>query len=314
MKPVTVGLKSISNNTSGFYVRDSGGTEHLVWDTDGRFGAGGVFADNGTSFYVDGNAGLDTNDGKSWATAVKTVAAGIALADDDIAVTNHWDRRNRLFINGGAYTESLTRFPEKTDVIGVGNTDFLAKAKIIGVQVPAAAVMGCRFINIAFQNVTAANTLDIMAACHGISFINCDIIGNATTTCGIEINDCADVLIQGCRFYGLSTSSLKQLIGIQIKGTATNTNLQILDNFICAAQGIIIDATNVVDGVIARNILDVTTLAIDENADRLLVVDNYWVSAAVVASSYDLATTRCVGNWACGSDAMRMVPQVAAPV
>ena len=309
--PITVGLKTISASTKGFYVRDSGGAEHLVFDTNGQYGGNGIFADNGTSFYVDGNAGLDTNDGKSWASAVKTVAAGIALADDDIAVTNHWDRRNRLFINGGWYTESLTRFPEKTDVIGVGNTDFLAKAKIIGVQVPAAAVMGCRFINIAFQNVTAANTVDIMASCHGISFINCDFIGNATTTAALEINDCADALIQGCRFYGLSTSSLKQLIGIQIKGTATNTNLQILDNFICAAVGIIIDDTDVVDGIIDGNILDVTTLAIDENADRLLVSNNQWVSAANVASSFDLATTRVVNNTATGADKTMNVPVVA---
>ncbi|MDD5523553.1 MAG: hypothetical protein PHI84_22270 [Kiritimatiellae bacterium] len=311
MRPITVGLKAISNNTSGFYVRDSGGTEHLVWDTDGRFGAGGVFADNGTSFYVDGNAGVDTNDGLSWATAVKTVAAGIALADDDIAVTNHWDRRNRLFVNGGAYKESLVRFPEKTDIIGVGNTDFLPKAKLIGVQVPAAAVMGCRFINMAFQNVTAANTVDIMASCHGISFINCDFIGNGTTTCALEINDCVDVLVQGCHFYGLSTSSLKQKIGIQVKGTATNSNLRILDNIIVAAQGIIIDDTDVVDGIIAGNILDVTTLAIDENADRLIVANNQWISAANCASSYDLATTRVVNNTATGADKTMNVPVIA---
>lgn len=306
--------KQINADVLALYARNNSGIELPLFDTNGQVSTSAIFPDNGTAFYVDGNAGVDTNDGKSWATAVKTIAAGIALADDDIALTNHWDRRNRLFINGGAYTESLVRFPEKTDIIGVGNTDFLAKAKIIGVQVPAAAVMGCRFINIAFQNVTAANTVDIMASCHGISFINCDFLGNGTTTCALEINDCADVLVQGCHFYGVSDSSLKQLIGIQIKGTATNTNLRILDNIIVAAVGIVIDDTNVVDGIIAGNFLDVTTLAIDENADRLLVANNMWVSAAVVAGSYDLATTRCVGNWATGSDAQRMVPQVEAPV
>lgn len=303
--------KQISADLLGLYARDHKGVEYPLLYTDGTIAADAVFPDNGTSFFVDGNAGLDTNDGKSWATAVKTVAAGIALADDDIAVTNHWDRRNRLFINGGAYTESLTRFPEKTDIIGVGNTDFLPKAKLIGVQVPAAAVMGCRFINIAFQNVTAANTVDIMASCHGISFINCDFIGNATTTCALEINDCVDVLVQGCHFYGLSTSSLKQLIGIQIKGTATNSNLRILDNIIVAAVGIVIDDTDVVDGIIAGNILDVTTLAIDENADRLIVANNQWISAAECAASYDLATTRCVGNMASGSDKCMTVPVIA---
>jgi hypothetical protein len=303
--------KQIGTDLLGLYARDHQGVEYPLYYTDGRIAANAVFPDNGTSFYVDDNAGLDTNDGKSWATAVKTVAAGIALADDDIAVTNHWARRNRLFVNGGWYTESLTRFPEKTDIIGVGNTDFLAKAKLIGVQVPAAAVMGCRFINIAFQNVTAANTVDIMASCHGISFINCDFIGNGTTTCALEINDCVDVLVQGCHFYGLGTSSLKQLIGIQVKGTATNSNLRILDNIIVAAKGIIIDDSDVVDGIIDGNVLDVTTLAIDEKADRLIVSNNRWISAAECAASFDLAVTRCVNNIATGSDKTMTVPVIA---
>ena len=123
---------------SGFAVGPRG-SELQVIDEYGKINYAAI--GRGTAFYVDGNAGLDTNNGLSWKTAVKTVAAGIALVDNDIAVTNHWDRRNILFINGGSYTESLTRFPEKTDIIGVGNTDFLSKAKLIGVQVPATAVM-----------------------------------------------------------------------------------------------------------------------------------------------------------------------------
>jgi hypothetical protein len=267
------------------------------------FGSDGLY----TAFYVDGNAGKDTNDGTSWATAVKTIAAGIALADNDIAKTNHWDRRNRLYVNGGAYKESLTRFPEKTDIIGCGCTDFLAKAKLIGVQVPATAVMGCRWINMAFQNVTAAVTVDLAASNHGAAFIGCDFLGNGTTTKALEINDCVDVVVTGCRFQG-TTYNVKQLIGIQVSGVATNNNLYIADNYFNCAVGIIIDDTDVVDGLIARNYLDVTTLAIDDNSDRCLVVDNMWVSAANMAGSCDLAITRCAGNIATGSDGTRTFP------
>jgi hypothetical protein len=267
-----------------------------------------------TAFYVDGNAGNDANDGRSWNTAVKTIAKGIALADDDIAKTNHWDRRNRLYINGGSYTESLTRFPEKTDIIGVGITDFLAKAKIIGVQVPATAVMGCRWHNIAFQNVTAAETVKLAASNHGAGFYNCDFLGNGTTTVGLKASDCADVTVENCRFYGTGDANLKQLIGIQIAGTTQNTNLRIVGNWINAAVGITIADSNAVSGLIANNYLDVTTLAIDDDSDLCLVVGNRWISAAVVASSYDLAVTKAVDNIATGSDDTKAVPQIEAPV
>jgi hypothetical protein len=250
----------------------------------------------GTDFFVDGNAGLDTNDGKSWEKAKKTVAAGIVVADDDIAKHDHWDRRNRLWVNGGAYTESLVRFPEKTDIIGVGNTDFLAKAKLIGVQVPAAAVMGCRFINMAFQNVTAAETVKLLASCHGTQFIDCDFLGNGTTTVGLKITDCADILVKGCRFYGTGNAALKQLIGIQILGTATCTNFQVRDCDIVAAEGIDVAIDAAISGVIADCNFDCSGLCIDENSDKLLLVNNRLLSSAGNgwAACCDIAITRCV--------------------
>ena len=266
-----------------------------------------------TAFYVDGNAGSDSDDGKSWATAVKTVAQGIALSDDDIAKTNHGDRRNRLYINGGAYTESLVRFPEKTDIIGVGVTDYIGKAKLIGVQVPTTAVSSCRWINMAFQNVTAAETVKLAAGNHGASFINCDFLGNGTTTVGLKVSDSFHLEVNGCEFYGNGDDNLKQLIGISIAGTTNNQNIRIVNNYINAAVGITIADSNNVSGVIDNNVLDVTTLAIDENADLMIVSNNTWISAAVVASSYDLAVTKSVNNLATGSDATRAVPQVEAP-
>jgi len=261
-----------------------------------------------TAFYVDGNAGSNSNDGKSWATAVKTVAAGIALVDDDIAKTNHWDRRNRLYINGGSYTESLTRFPEKTDIIGCGYTDFLAKAKIIGVQAPSTAVMGCRWINMAFQNVTAAATVTLAASNHGAAFINCDFLGNGTTTKGILSTNNVDLTVEGCRFYGTGDANLKQLVGIEVAGTSTNSNIRIANNWINAAVGIVIVNSAVCSGLIADNYLDVTTLAIDENSDKLLVVNNRWISAATIANSFDFEVTKSVGNIATGSNGTATVP------
>ena len=282
---------------NGYFVGPNGQETSFLGD-------GGLY----TAFYVDGNAGRDSNNGKSWNKAVKTIAKAIALADDDIAVTNHWDRRNRIYVNGGAYTESLIRFPEKTDIIGVGITDFLAKAKITGVQVPATGVMGCRWHNIAFQNVTAAETVKLATGNHGAGFYNCDFLGNGTTTIGLLSTNNVDLTVENCRFYGNGDANLKQLIGISIAGTTQNSNLRIVGNWINAAVGITVADSNVVSGLIANNFLDVTTLAIDENADLCLVVGNRWISAAVVASSYDLAVTKTVDNIATGSDDTKTVP------
>jgi hypothetical protein len=275
----------------------------LIADTTGHVISN---VQQGIAFFVDDNAGLDTNDGLSWGTAVKTIAAAIALADDDIAKTNHWNRRNRIYVDGGAYTESLVRFPEKTDIIGVGSTDWLGKAKLIGVQVPATAVMGCRWFNMAFQNVTAAETVKLAASNHGAAFIDCDFIGNATTTVGLLSTNNVDLIVKNCRFYAIGDGSgtagtALQLVGIQIAGTLTNINAQIIGNHIRAAVGITVTGSMTGGGIIANNIIECTTLAIDDDSDLMFVADNHWISAANHSASYDLEVTRCIGNLATGN-------------
>lgn len=258
-----------------------------------------------TAFYVDGNAGNNANDGKSWEKAVKTIAAGIALADDDIAKTNHWDRRNRLYINGGAYTEDLVRLPEKTDIIGVGSTDFRPAAQIIGHCIPAAAVNGCRFINISFECLMAHPCITLIASCHGASFINCIFEGNASTTYGIDMTSCVELHVENCRFIGYD-GGRRFTAGIRTTGTTTY-NARIIGNYFYTGVGITI--TNGAKGtIIARNYFDVTTLAIDDNSDEASVIGNRWISAAAVASSYDLEVARCVDNVATGSDDTKTVP------
>jgi hypothetical protein len=268
------------------------------------FGSDGLY----TAFYVDGNAGNNLNDGKSWATAVKTVAAGIALADDDIAVHDHWDRRNKLYINGGTYTEDLVRFPEKTDVIGVGCSDWRAMARIAGNHVPAAAVSGCRFINICFFTGDADIAVDVIAGCHGIAFINCSFETDADGTYGIRITSCADYLVEGCRFFRVG-GGRGWTAGIQLAGSGAHYNGMIRGNYFYTGIGVDIDAG--ADGTfIVENYGDVTTMFVDDEVDEAVVMNNYWVSATTVAASYDLEVTRVAGNIATGSDDSHTVPAV----
>lgn len=297
--------KGFSATENGFAVGPKG-SELQVIDGYGKINYAAI--GRGTAFYVDGNAGSDSNDGLSWETAVKTVAAGIALADDDIAKTNHWDRRNLLFINGGAYTEDLVRFPEKTDIIGVGSTDFHAKAQLIGHHIPATAVSGCRFINISFECLTAHPCVTLAAGFHGTAFIGCDFLGNASTTYGISMTDCTELHVERCHFKGYD-GGRRFTAGILTAGTTTY-NARIIDNYFYTGIGISI--TNGATGtIIADNFFDVTTFAIDDNSDQATVVNNTWISAATVANSYDLEVTRCAGNTATGSDKTMTVPVIA---
>jgi len=57
-----------------------------------------------------------------------------------------------------------------------------------------------------------------------------------------------------------------------------------------------------------ENTVYATTLCLDENSDLWLVVNNRWVSAAAVASSFDCEVPLMCGNIATGSDATVNVP------
>jgi nitrous oxidase accessory protein NosD len=170
--------------------------------------------------------------------------------------------------------------------------------------------MGCKWYNMAFQNVTAAATVTLAAGNHGAAFIDCDFLGNGTTTKGVISTNNVDFTVEGCRFYGVGDANLKQLIGIEVAGTSTNSNIRIVGNYINAAVGITIVNSAVCSGLIANNFLDVTSLSIDENSDKLMVAYNTWISAATLAGSFDFEVTKGVGNIGTGSNVTGGVPFV----
>ena len=163
----------------------------------------------------------------------------------------------------------------------------------------------------AFQNVTAAETVKLAASNHGAAFINCDFLGNGTTTVGLLSTNNVDLTVENCNFYGTGDANLKQIVGISVAGTVTNSNIRIVGNHIIAGVGITIVNSAVCSGLIADNYIDCTTLAIDDNSDMLMTANNRWISAATCANSYDLAVTKTVGNIGTGSDKTMGVPVIA---
>jgi len=87
--------------------------------------ASGILSVRGDVFYVENNAGLDTNDGSTWALAFKTLSAAVTASNASIADADMtgYAARNTIFVKADALLEDLTVFPAKCDVVGAGSCD-----------------------------------------------------------------------------------------------------------------------------------------------------------------------------------------------
>lgn len=77
--------------------------------------------DQGVQFYVDGAGGLDTNDGKSWAKAFKTIAVARAAANAIVAARGGGiGEYSTIWIRPGVYKEHDMGLPFHCHMIGLG--------------------------------------------------------------------------------------------------------------------------------------------------------------------------------------------------
>jgi len=179
------------------------------------------------TYYVDGNAGLDTNNGLTWATAFKTLAVAMAASHANIALNSTgWAARNRIFYKADVTDdddgENLVLLAQKTDVIGVGSTDWRAKPQLLGNHVipNTAETHGCRFINMSFIAPAAGGDIFTLTDQHGIAFIGCSFRGNSTTaaTAAIIATACVDLQIIKCDFTGAFSDAVIELGAGQADG------------------------------------------------------------------------------------------------
>jgi hypothetical protein len=234
----------------------------------------------GKVYYVDGNDGVDTQDGLSWETAVKTLAVAFALSNADIASGAFgWTSRNRIYVksdNAEADAETIETLPSKCDVIGVGSYDHRPCPMFIGNHVIGdGAYMGTRFINMGFLSPAAGGVIfTVPTTTSGLAFINCMFDGRSTTaaTKAILATAVEQFTVQGCRFIGKFSTTTIDL------GTGATRALLIKDNLIeSGAIGITTHASlTCADavGMIINNVFDVVTLFIDENSDKLIIGGN----------------------------------------
>jgi hypothetical protein len=239
---------------------------------------------SGSTYFVDGNSGLDSNDGSSWEKAFKTVAKGLAISHADIARgSDRWARRNTVYIAGDSFEENLTKLAQKTDVIGMGSCDYLPMARIIGNHpIGSVGYDGCRFINVGFKSPAAGGDIITLNNYHnGISFLGCDFNGNSTTaaTGAIVATACESLTIKNCVFDGPFSDAVIEL------GAGETNSLLIQGNIIAGAdEGIMTSATlttTVRAGWIIGNYIKSTLCCINDTGSNVLhVVGNRGITLA----------------------------------
>lgn len=297
----------------GLVAKDEGywvgkkGEEVEVIDQYGNISS--MVSQDGIAYYVDVNAGLDTNNGTSWPKAFKTMAAAIVASNITIAASTRgtgrgWAARNTIFFKGDndeAHLETLITLPNKCDVIGVGSYDAKPYPIMIGNHViGAGAYMGTRFINMGFKSLAAGGAIfTVPTTTSGLKFISCHFDGATSTpgTIGISLTAVEAAEIINCDFRGAFSTT-----AINIGAGASNGLVIQGNTIIGAVKGITCDiGMTCADRValIADNYIESTSgLALDENADKALLVNNRILSAAGngYAACVDIAITRSVGN------------------
>ena len=264
------------------------GTEIMRLKSDGTvdFTADIIATAGGSqTYYVDGNAGLDTNDGLSWSNPFKTLAVAMAASHANIAASSKgWAARNRIYFKADGSEEDLTKFAQKTDIIGIGSTDWKSKPALYGNHVipTTIAYQGCRFYNIQFRGPAAVGgDIITMTSQHGIEFHGCEFEGGSTTpaTAAVISIACVHVKIDDCVFTGAYSDSVIEI------GAGQADNLQITNNYVQGAEvgiEVLSTATFVASefGLIKDNVISSALACITDGSDEVVVVGNRGMTLA----------------------------------
>lgn len=252
-------------------------------DINDNFGVMNPYS--GSVYFVDANAGSDTNGGTSWDDAFKTLAVALAASHANIAASSKgWAARNKIYVKADQTAdddgEDLTKLAQKTDIIGVGSVDHLMGARIIGNHViDATSYMGCRFINMIFKAPAAGGDLfTIPTQQSGITFENCVFDATSTAAAGGAIIATAveSLTIKNCLFMGQFADAVIEI------GAGASNSLLIENNVIEGADvGVEINASAtcaVRAGRVLSNVINTTKECIKDSSGKFYVHKNMCVT------------------------------------
>lgn len=268
-------------------------------------------------FYCDGNV-VSSGNGLGWLSAFKTLAEGLAAAHTYMSTSGNraWAQRATVYCCADNFTEDLTTFAEKSDIIGVGSTNQFARPRIEGTHVLVATSSdtyhGCHWHNVEWYGAAAGIIVDLPADQNGQGFYDCVWQSVDAATIGLRAVQSHDMEVVGCRFIPNTSGVGFSTAAIQVNAGSV-TNMLIKDCYIYSG-GIGLDFNPTAGQPINCSIEDCTLicpagLAIDEESDDLWVINNRWCCETTAAgSSYDLDVKHAVGNIATGNDVTDWVP------
>ena len=183
-------------------------------------------------FYADGNV-VSSGNGLGWLSAVKTLAEALTLAHTYMSTSGNraWAQRATIYCCADNFTEDITAFAEKTDIIGVGSCNQFARPRIEGTHVLVATTTdtyhGCHWHNVEWYGAAAGIIVDIPANQNGQGFYNCIWQSTDAATIGLRAVQSHDMEIVGCKFIPNTSGAGFSTAAIQINaGSVTNFLLQ----------------------------------------------------------------------------------------
>ena len=278
---------------------------------------------SGKTFFVDANVLTSGGDGKSWDTAYKTIAVGLAASQAQISKSSNraWAKRNTVYYCGDDIKETLVLAAEKTDLIGVG-TDINSLPKVTGNFTIGIARSGFRIINMGFIPTTTAPVITFPSGMHGweLHGVHLFKVLSVTNSAMLLSTDCRDFRLINSYIYP-DVNAAVATIGFNIAGTATGLGRAIIDGcLICGATALnVVDTSAYYEGALCKNtILKATALCVDDNSDSILFVDNRLISAGAITDSdgtgiADWNLNLICNNYCHAVDADGPIPALQAP-
>jgi len=269
----------------------------------------GMLPISGRTYFVN-KLGNGTT-GLSWANAFTTIEAAITASNVNIVLTENVGGKNRIFIDGGNYTETIVQLPFRCDMIGVGGQP----VRIMGATHIATGPTGfgsCHMYNIQFYNVSATVPIfqiDSDLNWTRVEWHNClfQSASGLRPSIGLQIGKkCQQFKVDNCQVRGNPPAT----IGIQMDGS--NCDLSDITNCYINAvsKGIVfVNDGYMYGGLIKNNVISDAfgggagtsklLIGIDILSDsKVMIVDNFISAVDAIhfanASPYTKALT--VGN------------------
>jgi len=257
----------------------------------------------GVNFYVDGDNGDDANDGKSWATAFKTIQ--VAITASNALVDWTWKKFNTIWVMPGTYPENLDGDILMTHIVGLGirGTDTQVKifpttgSVLSKVLAASCNLVGAHLANLWFEVKEAVPILDIEVANSSL-IEHCQFYTTeAVAPTGIDTENSSHLEIRHCDFGVGGGPGFA--FAMYFRGGASKYlhNARIHDNKIFADVGIWIEGNcTASEAVIQHNKIIAGTIGVDDNNGASYVIENFISSLAGDAIDHDGDAGHTVGN------------------